>query len=109
MWPEIVDMELDDFWFQHSLISRFGGINCPPQFYAIRPFLWDGMKDRCYANKPLPIQGLKAIVQQATCEIEPETLTEVLELGYTTVKSTKAAILMKPGSENSMIVRNKLK
>lgn len=67
------------------------------------------MKDRCYANKALPIQGLKTIVQQASCEIEPETLTEVLEPGYTTVKSTKAAILMNPDSENIVIVRNKLK
>lgn len=41
MWPEIVAMELDDFWFQHSFISRFGGVNCPPRFDAIRPFLWD--------------------------------------------------------------------
>lgn len=102
-FTEIEGIDLDDLWFMQDgapchtahatidllrtkfpnrVISRLGDVNWPPRSCDLTPldfFLWGTVKDRCYANNPEKIHALKANINQAIRELQPETINKVLQ------------------------------
>ena len=62
--------------FDGRLISRNGDINGPPFSWDLTPlsyFMWDAVKENCYADKPEIFEHLKANICDAIAEVRLHT------------------------------------
>ena len=63
--------------FGDRIISRKVNGVWPPRSCDITPldyYLWDAVKDQCYAVKPATIDALKNNIREAICEIQLHTI-----------------------------------
>ena len=68
--------------FENRITSRNSDVNWPPGSCDLNPsdhFLWEAVKDRCYANHPDTIEALKHEIEVAIHDIEAQTIENVLE------------------------------
>lgn len=102
-WGELVDIDLEDVWFQQDaatchtaretmqllqtkfsgqVISRFGDHNWPPRscdLTLLDFFLWGFLKSKVYANNPQTIAELKAAIRRHIDEIRPHICHHVIQ------------------------------
>ncbi|CAH0560385.1 unnamed protein product [Brassicogethes aeneus] len=67
--------------FPDRVISRNFALNWPPRSCDLTPldyFLWGYVKDQVYADNPLTIEALKANIERAIREIEPQLCQNVI-------------------------------
>ena len=68
--------------FEDRLISRRTDVVSPPRSCDLTPldyYLWDVVKDKCYANQPETIDALKDYIREAIGEIQLHTIDNVLK------------------------------
>ena len=68
--------------FEDRIISRRADVVWPPQNYELTPldyYLWDAVKDKCYADKPKKIDALKDIIREVVGEKQLRTIDNVLK------------------------------
>ena len=59
--------------FEDCIISRRANVVWPPRSCDLTPldyYLWDAVKDKCYADKPKAINALKDNIREVIGEIE---------------------------------------
>ncbi|CAH0550852.1 unnamed protein product [Brassicogethes aeneus] len=74
-------MDLLQTKFPDRVISRNSAVNWPPRSCDLTPldyFLWGYVKDKVYADNPLTIEALKANIERAIREIEPQLCQNVI-------------------------------
>ena len=67
--------------FEDRIISLRADIVWPPWSCDLTPldyYLWDAVKDKCYASKPETIDALKDNVREAIGEIQLHTIDNVI-------------------------------
>ena len=103
LFPIIEKDDMDDIWFhqdeaachtanvtidflrivfENRIISRNSDVNWPPRSYDLTSldyFLWEVVKDKCYANHPETIEALKREIEVAIHGIEAQTIENVLK------------------------------
>ena len=68
--------------FEDRIISRRADVVWTPRSFDLTPldhYLWDAVKNKCYANKPETIDALKDIILIAIGEIQLHTIDNVLK------------------------------
>ena len=68
--------------FEDRIISRRIDVVWPPQSCDLTPlncYLWDVVKDKCYADKPETIDALKDNISEAIGKIQLHTIDNVLK------------------------------
>ena len=68
--------------FEDRIISRRADVIWPPRscdLTALDYYLWGGIKDKCYADKPETIDALKVNIREAIGEIQLHTSDNVLK------------------------------
>ena len=68
--------------FQNRIISRNADVNWAPRSCDLTPldfFLWETLKDKCYANHPETIDALKREIEVAIHAIGAQTIENVLK------------------------------
>ena len=68
--------------FEDRIISRRADIVWPPRSCDLTPlnyYLWDAVKDKCYADKPETINALKDNIRETIGEIQLHTIDNVLK------------------------------
>ena len=68
--------------FEDRIISRRADVVWPPRIYDLTLldyYLWDAVKDKCYADKPDIIDALKGNIRKAIGEIQLHTIDNVLK------------------------------
>ena len=68
--------------FEVRIIIRRVDVVWPPRSCNLTPlhyYLWDAVKDKCYADKPKTIHALKDNIREAICEIQLHTIDNVLK------------------------------
>ena len=61
--------------FENRIISQNADVNWPPRSCDLSPldyFLWETVKDKCYANQPETIKELKHEIKIAIDEIRAQ-------------------------------------
>ena len=103
MSKEIEDEDIGNIWFQQDcamchtaeatldvlrpvledrIISLKADVVWPPRSCDLTPldyYLWDAIKDRCYADKPETIDALKDNIREVIGEIQLHTIDNVLK------------------------------
>lgn len=76
--PELVDFDVDDFWFQQSIywstlhiISCCGIVAWPPRPWGFAPLV--------YADKPQTIEAFEENIRLVIADIRPQMLHSVVE------------------------------
>ena len=68
--------------FEDRIISLRANVVWPPPNCDLTPldyYLWDAVKDKCYAGKPEAIDALKDNIREAIGEIQLHTINNVLK------------------------------
>ena len=67
--------------FEDRIISRRPDVVWPPWSCDLTPldYLWDAVKDKCYADKPETIVALKGNIREAIGETQLHTIDNVLK------------------------------
>ena len=68
--------------FEDRTVSHIADVVWPPRNCDLIPldyYLWDAVKDKCYADKSDTIDALKAIISEAIGEIQLHTIDNVLK------------------------------
>ena len=68
--------------FEDRIISSRADVVLPPRSCDLTPldyYLWDAVKDKCYADKPEAIEALKDNIREAIGEIQLSTIDNVLK------------------------------
>ena len=116
-FKQIEEEDLDNIWFQQDgatchtakaalnllrpifenrIISKRGDVNWLPRSCDLTQldyFLWEAVKDKCYANHPETIQDLKYEIQAAVAAIRHETIEKV-HAEKRSVKFTGSSVLI---------------
>ena len=103
LFPKIEKDDMDDIWFQQDgatchtanvtidllrtvydsqISSRNSDVNWPPwrcDLTTLDYFLWEAVKDKCYANHPETIEILKHEIEFAIHGIDAQTIENVLK------------------------------
>ena len=69
--------------FKDRIISRRADVVWPPQSCDLTPldyYLWDAVKDNCYADKPQTIEALKDNIREAIDEIQLQTIDNLSKI-----------------------------
>ena len=70
--------------FEDRIISRRADVVWPPRSRDLTPldyYLWDAVKDKCYASKPEAIDALKDNIREAIGEIQLHRIDNVFKIG----------------------------
>ena len=78
--------------FEDCIISRRANVVWPPWSCDLTPldyYLWDAVKNKCYADKPETIDGLKDNIREAIGKIQLHTIDNLIKnwtdrVGYCT-------------------------
>ena len=89
--------------FKNQIISRDSDVNWPPLSNDLTPldyFLWEAVKDKCFANHPETIEALKYEIEIAIYGIEAQTIENRLKnwvdrMGYCFILKWKGSIFLK--------------
>ena len=68
--------------FENRIISRNSDVVWPPRSCDLTPldyYLWEAVKDKCYANKPETIDALKNNIRAAIAEIKLHKIENLLK------------------------------
>ena len=68
--------------FEDRISSHRADVVWPPRSCDLIPldnYLWDAVKDKCYADKPETIDALKNNIREAIGEIQLHTIDNVLK------------------------------
>ena len=68
--------------FEDRIIISRADVVWPPRSCDLTPlnyYLWDAVKDKCYADKPETINALKDNIREASGEIQLHTVDNVLK------------------------------
>ena len=103
LFTQIEEEDIGNIWFQHDgatchtaeatldvllpvfedrIISRRADVNRRLQSCNLTPldyYLWGGLKDKCYADKPETIDALKDNIRETIGEIQLHTIDNVLK------------------------------
>ena len=69
-------------FFEDRIISRRADVVWKPRSCDLTPldyYLWDTVKDNCYADKPETIDALKDNIREAIAEIQLHTVDNLLK------------------------------
>ena len=68
--------------FEYRIISRTADVVSPSRSCDLTPldcYLWDTVKNKCYADKPETIDALKVNIREAIVEIQLHIIDNVLK------------------------------
>ena len=68
--------------FEYRIINRRANVVWPSRSCDLTPleyYLWNAVKDKCYANKPETTDALKDNIHEDICEIQLYTIDNVLK------------------------------
>ena len=69
--------------FENHIINRRADVIWPPRscdLTSLDYYLWGGVKDKCYSDKPETINILKDNIRETTGEIQLHTIDNVLKI-----------------------------
>ena len=89
LFTKMEEEDIGNIWFQQDgatvfedrIISRRSDIVWPPRSCDLTPldyYLWDAVKDKCYADKPETIDALKHNIREAIGEIQLHTIGPIV-------------------------------